>query len=333
MYGDSPRLYALMRATGGRMSMTTHTLPVLFTLAFAGRFEAVRTLLETKLAVLNIEAKTYWAAIADLAAGNVTGKGQVALEQLAKSSELQRVRVSAQRALIRPLEENARHMSAASRATVAALEQRVPLEPRDAQAAGSGATSVPQVTRARPRDSGALLRQPVTWFFVALCCAAYGVQIYSGNAQSIESLIRLGGLVPDYVVKRGEWWRLVTSTLLHGDPIHLLANMLALWSLGSEYEASEGSWRMLVTYVLSGIGASLGVLWLMWVGITPVAVLVGASGAIYGLFGAVTASALIGYLRTRDPNEFARLVNILVVLAINLVGDQLRDVMNPRLKR
>jgi rhomboid protease GluP len=95
--------------------------------------------------------------------------------------------------------------------------------------------------------------------------------------------------------------------------------MLALWSLGSDYEDLAGSWRMLVVYVLSGLGASAGVLFLMWVGITPVAVLVGASGAIYGLFGAITAHAGLLYLRTRDSGHLARLVNILVVLAINLV--------------
>jgi rhomboid protease GluP len=95
--------------------------------------------------------------------------------------------------------------------------------------------------------------------------------------------------------------------------------MLALWSLGSDYEDLAGSWRMAVVYVLSGLGASAGVLWLMWAGITPVAVLVGASGAIYGLFGAITAHAGLLYMRTRDSGHLARLVNILVVLAINLV--------------
>ncbi len=320
---------ALMRATGGRMATTTHTLPVLFTLAFSGRFEAVRNLLETRLSTLDLDTKTYWAAIADLAAGNVTGKGRDALEQLARAASIPRIRAAAQRALIRPFEENARHMSGVSRATVVALEQRIPMPP-GAPAGGPGTAtgaggSVPQIppSGARnaqaSRDPGTLVRYPVTWLFIVLCCVAYGAQVYTGNAESIDTLIRLGAMVPEYVIRGGEWWRIVTSTLLHGDPIHLAVNMLALWSLGSDYEDFAGSRRMLIVYLLSGFGASAGVLWLMWVGITPTAVLVGASGAIYGLFGAITAHAGLLYLRTRDPGHLARLVNILVVLAINLV--------------
>ncbi len=312
---------ALMRATGGRMATTSHTLPVLFTLAFAGRFEAVRNLLDTRLSTLDLDTKTYWAAIADLAAGNITGKGRVALEHLARSAQIGRVKNAARRALVRPFEENARHMSGTSRATVAALEQRVPALPAAPGVSNSGSGgSVPQVPRRAPsQEASALVRFPATWFFITACCIGFAIQIYAGNSQTIESLIRLGGMVPDYVIRRGEWWRIVTSTLLHGDPIHLAVNMLALWSLGVDYEDLAGSWRMIVVYVLSGLGATAGVLWLMWVGITPVAVLVGASGAIYGLFGAITAHAGLSYLRTRDAGHLARLVNILVVLAINLV--------------
>jgi rhomboid protease GluP len=312
---------ALMRATEGRMATTTHTLPVLFTLAFAGRFEAVRNLLETRLSTLDLDTKTYWAAVADLAAGNVTGKGRVALEQLAQAAQLPRVKAAAQRALIRPFEENARHMSGVSRATVTALEQRIPALPGASASTGNAAStgSVPQIPRATmPQEQGALVRFPVTWFFIVACCIGYAIQIYAGNAQSVTQMIRLGGLWPE-AVYQGEWWRVITSTLLHGDPIHLAVNMLALWSLGVDYEDLAGSWRMLLVYVLSGVGACIAVLWLMWVGITPVTVLVGASGAIYGLFGAITAHAGLLYMRTRDAGHLARLVNILVVLAINLV--------------
>lgn len=311
---------ALMRATGGRMATTTHTLPVLFALAFAGRFDAVRTLLETRLSKLDLDIKTYWAAIADLAAGNVTGKGRTALEQLARNAQQPRVRAAAQRALIRPFEENARHMSGLSRATILALEQRVPMaQPSAAGSADEADDSVGGERAEQRAASPALVRYPVTWLFIGLCCIGYGIQIYLGNPQSIESLVRAGGLWPEYVVYRGEWWRIVTSTLLHGDPIHLAVNMLSLWVLGTDYEDLAGSWRMLIVYVLSGLGASAGVLWLMWIGVTPMAVLVGASGAIYGLFGAITAHAGAMFLRARNAAHLSRLVNILVVLAINLV--------------
>lgn len=308
---------AFTRMTGGRLSLRTHLLPGMCCLAFAGRAEAVRNIFESRLPSSEPDFAAYWVAVAELASGDAAGVGRATLEHLAKTARLDRVRAASQRQLNRPLAELARHMSASSRSTIAAMEQRITPTPAEIAA---GTSSVRSVNAARPsRIAQTLWAYPVTLALIILNCVGYGIQIYAGDAESSRTLMRLGALWPDSVILKGEWWRLVTSTLLHGFPLHLAVNMLALWSLGSDYEDMVGSVRMFVVYAVGGIGASAAVLWLMWYDWTETSLLVGASGAIFALFGALAAHVLINYLRTRDRNEMARLVNILVILAINVV--------------
>jgi membrane associated rhomboid family serine protease len=80
----------------------------------------------------------------------------------------------------------------------------------------------------------------------------------------------------------GEWWRLITAAFLHYGPIHLGMNMLALWWLGSPVEAALGRARYLLVYLAAGLAGSTGALVL-----NPNAFTVGASGAIFGVLGAL----------------------------------------------
>ena len=79
----------------------------------------------------------------------------------------------------------------------------------------------------------------------------------------------------------GEWWRLITSAFLHGSLIHLGLNMLVLWIVGAPVEQAIGRGRFLALYIVSGLAGSAGALLL-----SPNAVTVGASGAIFGILGA-----------------------------------------------
>jgi membrane associated rhomboid family serine protease len=80
----------------------------------------------------------------------------------------------------------------------------------------------------------------------------------------------------------GEWWRLLTSTFLHGSIIHLGFNMLMLWWIGGPIEQAIGRGRYLMLYLASGLAGSAGALLLT----EPNQTTVGASGAIFGLLGA-----------------------------------------------
>ncbi|MBV8255590.1 MAG: rhomboid family intramembrane serine protease [Chitinophaga sp.] len=125
-----------------------------------------------------------------------------------------------------------------------------------------------------------------------------------------EDLLKWGANYRPYTVN-GEWWRLLTSTFLHGGLIHLASNMFGLVIAGAFLEPMIGSRRLLISYLIAGIVASgASTLW------HPDTVSVGASGAIFGLFG-----ICIPFLAKAYHNEMARrqLFNILFLVGYNLV--------------
>jgi membrane associated rhomboid family serine protease len=83
-------------------------------------------------------------------------------------------------------------------------------------------------------------------------------------------------------VAHGDWWRLITSAFLHASLIHIAFNMLALLWFGDPVERYLGHWRFLLVYIVSGLAGSAGALIA-----NPHAVTVGASGAIFGMLGAM----------------------------------------------
>jgi rhomboid protease GluP len=100
------------------------------------------------------------------------------------------------------------------------------------------------------------------------------------------SLAAHGGLV-GYDVQNGEWWRIITSAFLHGSDMHIIFNMIALFQVGTFVEMIYGTARMAIIYLLAAIGGGLAVTYL-----TPDVVTIGASGAIFGLFGALAVAGL-----------------------------------------
>jgi membrane associated rhomboid family serine protease len=103
-------------------------------------------------------------------------------------------------------------------------------------------------------------------------------------------------------VSDGEYYRLVTSMFVHYGPIHLLANMWALWIVGRVLESALGPVRYLVLYLTAGLGGSVACYLF-----TPTSFSAGASGAVFGLF-----AALFVILR-RLKLDTSTLVPVLVV--------------------
>lgn len=95
----------------------------------------------------------------------------------------------------------------------------------------------------------------------------------------------------------GDWWRLLSSTFLHGGLMHLLANMFGLVLVGTFLEPILGKVKFLMAYLLTGILASIASIW--WYEAT---VSVGASGAIFGMYGVFIAFLLLKVY----PPEFAK---------------------------
>jgi membrane associated rhomboid family serine protease len=109
-------------------------------------------------------------------------------------------------------------------------------------------------------------------------------------------------------VADGEWYRLVTAMFLHGGLLHLAFNMLALWWLGSIVEQAIGTVRFLLVYFVSGLAGSAGALLLS----NPLQITVGASGAIFGIMGALL---ILEYMAT---GSFAGQALTLIVINLAL---------------
>ncbi|OON69638.1 rhomboid family intramembrane serine protease [Hymenobacter sp. CRA2] len=114
----------------------------------------------------------------------------------------------------------------------------------------------------------------------------------------------------------GQWWRLLTACALHGGLAHLLLNTYALLVIGALLEPLVGRGRLLVSYVLSGLGGSLASLWWHTGGVNSV----GASGAIFGLFGAMLTLTATNAARLSRPARAALFVHTLYIVGANFAG-------------
>jgi membrane associated rhomboid family serine protease len=138
-----------------------------------------------------------------------------------------------------------------------------------------------QVRRAGWASTGAL----VTKTLIAINVLVYLAEIGSGSGatgagtgSSVVDRFALDG--PD--VANGGWWRLITAGFLHANLLHIGLNMLILWLVGSPLEEMLGRGRYLLLYFVSLLAGSAGALLQ-----APLVTTVGASGAIFGLFGAL----------------------------------------------
>jgi membrane associated rhomboid family serine protease len=105
-----------------------------------------------------------------------------------------------------------------------------------------------------------------------------GGDLYVNGALFITRVDAEGNLIG---LSQGQWWRLLTAAFLHAGIIHLALNMYVLWWFGTALEEAMGRGRFVLLYAVSGLAGSAGALLL-----SPEAVTVGASGAVFGLFGA-----------------------------------------------
>lgn len=119
-----------------------------------------------------------------------------------------------------------------------------------------------------------------------------------------------GYLRPQDVLEHGEWWRIVTAAFLHANIAHIGLNMIALYSVGKEVEAVFGKWRFALIYALAVAGSGFSIIHFSAYTIPTL----GASGAVFGLFGALVAVGLRLGRRGRSL-----IMSLLPVLAVNLV--------------
>ncbi|MEV6556971.1 rhomboid family intramembrane serine protease [Nocardia sp. NPDC051756] len=155
--------------------------------------------------------------------------------------------------------------------------------------------------------------------YVTYALIAINVAVFAVTAAQAGSLVnnRASALFTDWVlfpplVADGQWFRVIGSGFLHYGPIHLLLNMFALYVIGRDGELVLGRLRYLAVYLVSMLGGSAAVMVFSQDSATA-----GASGAVYGLFGAITV--ILIRLR-QNPNQMLILIGINVFISFSLPG-------------
>ena len=160
--------------------------------------------------------------------------------------------------------------------------------PADPQSPASSDTAATPLIAPAPKASLQDWFQCATVVLIALNTLVFLIMVLQGVAvvsPTADSVLKWGA---DYgpLTLHGQWWRMVVSTFLHFGVIHLLFNMFVLFNIGLFMESLTGRVPFVVLYLVCGLGGSAASLW--W---HPSVVSAGASGAIFGLYG-----ALLGFL-------------------------------------
>jgi rhomboid protease GluP len=156
---------------------------------------------------------------------------------------------------------------------------------------------------------------PVTNTLLAINVAVFIVMTFYGVSPILPTADQLKPWGADYgpLTLTTQPWRLLTSTFVHGGLLHIATNMWCLWNLGRLAENIFGRLTFLLTYLFTGISGSL-----LSVALHSSWVSVGASGAIFGVAGALITALYFGKLPVPKERLNATLKSLVLFAVINL---------------
>ncbi len=161
-----------------------------------------------------------------------------------------------------------------------------------------------------------ILRYKLTYTIIVLNVIVYLISAFYSQSivdMDIQVLVELGALYGPLTVLREEWWRLGTAMFLHGGMTHLLMNMFSLYLIGRGAEMYFDTKSYISIYIFSGLIGGLVSLY-----VHPASVGVGASGAIFGVFGAL-AGFFLAYRDKIATHSKAFMKDFAIIIGINLV--------------
>lgn len=156
---------------------------------------------------------------------------------------------------------------------------------------------------------------------IGLCVLVFILELCRfGWDPSAADLLAMGGNCGKQVFGKGEVWRLLSACFLHGGVFHLTMNMWCLWAFGRLLEKMTGTLSMIALFVVCGLGGAVCSAYA-----NPEVVSVGASGAIFGLVGAMTTYAYCAFekapshllWRFMRQNVWFLLVNLFIAFRVN----------------
>jgi membrane associated rhomboid family serine protease len=229
-------------------------------LALAGRVAAVEALVAPRMSKhMSRGARSYWIAVAH------ERKGEAAAAEAsyakARTRSRGRPRVLIDRAIERLGNLQPIDLTPLAKELVEQVEQQAP-----------------PVVQLRERARAPWATRLLTLSVLGVAAA---IALTLGDSSDIGVLVRAGAMVRGFI-HAGEWWRIVSCNFVHVGGLHLIVNTLGLWFLARECEHMFGPARTVAVFALSGIAGFIASYLA-----SPVGLSAGASGAIFGLLGAV----------------------------------------------
>ena len=152
---------------------------------------------------------------------------------------------------------------------------------------------------------------PITRVLIGINVAVYVATLATGGGVNGDrGWIFEHGVLFGPLVAAGDWWRLITAAFMHYGPFHLLINMYGLYFAGTLLERAIGHWRFLLLYLASGLAGSAGALVN-----DPRAPTLGASGALFGILGALFVLERRGHIRTEGQIAGLIVINLIFTFA------------------
>jgi rhomboid protease GluP len=284
-----------------RGDLPTRNLVRLFTLAFCGQPHLVQQLLQGFLSIRPQSFHQFWLATAEWAAGhNSLAQQRFAELQVGADPALQQAiawrlsqpRINPNQVLTEAFQQILHHLK----------------------------VTVDQEARYDDRVTFTNRKLYGTYSLLIANLLIFALEVQLGGSENLETVYFLGGMVPK-VVFAGEWWRLLAAMFLHFGPLHLLFNMIGLYYFGSFVETTLQTQRFLIAYFFSGIGSMFLVATLAIQTNAPPVIHAGASGAIMGLLGIMSATLLKAWRREKARIAAKRLRTILFIIAFQTIYD------------
>ena len=153
----------------------------------------------------------------------------------------------------------------------------------------------------------------VTYIFITICIIMF---ILTRGSTDIETLLKYGANNA-YLTKSGEYYRLLSSMFIHIGLLHLLFNMYALYIIGPQVESFYGKFKYFLIYILSGVSGSI-----LSITFSSNTVSAGASGAIFGLMGALLYFGFFyrNYLGSVIKSQIVPIIMLNLVIGFSTSG-------------
>ena len=161
----------------------------------------------------------------------------------------------------------------------------------------------------------------ITMAVIAVNIIVFAVMSIFGNTLDTQYMAEHGAMYPPYVAENGQYWRLFTSMFMHFGLMHILNNMVMLGAVGRIVEIAMGHVRFLIAYIVAGIcGGALS--YVVMLHNNDYAVSAGASGAIFGMVGALVWIVIVnrGFYEGISRQQVIFMVILMIYYGVSTSG-------------